>query len=343
MHEHDILIVGGGPAGLACASRLSAAGADVCLLEGATYPREKICGGWITPRVFELLGTTPEEYGAGRVLQPIRAFQLAMLPGQPQRVDFGGTVSYGVLRREFDAFAASRCTAAVHERIQVKRLRRDGDWWVAEEQFRARVLVGAGGHFCPVARLEGIRPSSGSPVVAECAEFPLRDPGACPVERECPELYFCADGLGYGWCLRKGDWLNVGMGRAEASGIRSQIDAFLAYLAQKRGVRLESRLLGHAYRLQTHHRDAFARGVVLIGDSAGVARPVSGEGIAPAIDSGMAAAFAILRGEEPRRTRESTTAERVPPAVIGAVMSVLLPRSARCRQLFLDHYFVHAA
>jgi flavin-dependent dehydrogenase len=277
------------------------------------------------------------------VLQPIRAFQLAVLPGQPQRVEFDGIVSYGVLRREFDAFAASRCPAAIHQGIHVNRLRRDGDWWVAEEQFRARVLVGAGGHFCPVARLEGIRPSSGTPVVAECAEFRLRDPGACPVERECPELYFCPDGLGYGWCLRKDDWLNVGMGRAETSGIRSQIDAFLAYLAQKRGVRLESRLLGHAYRLQTHHRDAFARGVVLIGDSAGVARPVSGEGIAPAIDSGIAAAEAILRGEAPLRTRESATAGRVPPIVIRAAVSLLLRRSGQCRHLFLDHYFLHAA
>ncbi len=36
---------------------------------------------------------------------------------------------------------------------------------------------------------------------------------ACRVAPQSPELYFCDDLLGYGWCFRKGNHLNVGLGR----------------------------------------------------------------------------------------------------------------------------------
>jgi len=46
----DVLVVGGGPAGAACAYWLARAGHDVVLLERKRYPREKTCGDGLTPR-----------------------------------------------------------------------------------------------------------------------------------------------------------------------------------------------------------------------------------------------------------------------------------------------------
>ncbi|MGH8709796.1 MAG: FAD-dependent oxidoreductase, partial [Burkholderiales bacterium] len=45
----DVLIVGGGPAGSTCAWQLVRASFDVLVLDKHTFPRDKVCAGWITP------------------------------------------------------------------------------------------------------------------------------------------------------------------------------------------------------------------------------------------------------------------------------------------------------
>jgi hypothetical protein len=49
----------------------------------------------------------------------------------------------------------------------------------------------------------------------------------CPVEPEIPELYFSADLAGYGWIVRKGDWLNVGLGRQGVHGLSKHVARFV--------------------------------------------------------------------------------------------------------------------
>ena len=48
----DVLVIGGGPAGSTCAWKLREAGLDVIVMDRATFPRDKVCGGWITPQVI---------------------------------------------------------------------------------------------------------------------------------------------------------------------------------------------------------------------------------------------------------------------------------------------------
>ena len=52
MNRCDVLIVGGGPAGSSCAWKLRQAGLDVTVMDRAMFPRNKVCGGWITPQVI---------------------------------------------------------------------------------------------------------------------------------------------------------------------------------------------------------------------------------------------------------------------------------------------------
>ena len=53
MHEFDVAIIGGGPAGSTCAWKLRQAGVDVVVLDRESFPRTKLCAGWITPKVVE--------------------------------------------------------------------------------------------------------------------------------------------------------------------------------------------------------------------------------------------------------------------------------------------------
>ena len=53
--RHDVLVIGGGPAGAAAGHWLARAGRDVVIVEKKTFPREKTCGDGLTPRAVHQL------------------------------------------------------------------------------------------------------------------------------------------------------------------------------------------------------------------------------------------------------------------------------------------------
>jgi len=59
---YDALIVGGGPAGSTCASILVRSGMDTLLLDRANFPRVKLCAGWVSEPIWDILGISPKEY-----------------------------------------------------------------------------------------------------------------------------------------------------------------------------------------------------------------------------------------------------------------------------------------
>ena len=80
MDSCDVLIVGGGPAGSSCAWGLRSSGLRVVILDKAKFPRNKVCGGWITPSVLQALAIDPAEYARGRTLQAITGFRIGRIP-----------------------------------------------------------------------------------------------------------------------------------------------------------------------------------------------------------------------------------------------------------------------
>jgi menaquinone-9 beta-reductase len=298
MQRADVVVVGGGPAGASCAERLVAAGMKVLVVDRARFPRDKPCAGWITPEVERAARLELAEYARCRTLQPIRRFRVGWIGGGAREVDYREAVSFGILRREFDAFLLERSGARVCVEGVVS-LRRARGRWLVNERITAPFLVGAGGHFCPVAReLKGDGVSRGV-VVAQEMEIRLTPVQAslCRVEADRPELDFTSDLSGYGWCFRKGDHLNVGLGRREPKAIVRDMRSYLDWLTRSGRIPmgLETPLRGHAYRLREGTPPRVAGdGVLLVGDSAGLAHAASGEGILPAILSGQVAAEVLL-------------------------------------------------
>jgi flavin-dependent dehydrogenase len=119
----EVLIVGGGPAGSACASTLVAAGRNVVVLDAAVFPRDKPCAGWITPEVVAELPMSLEEYGRSHTLQPISRFRIGRIGGRRVNVDYHAPVSYGIRRSELDAELLRRSGARVRpgERVHETR------------------------------------------------------------------------------------------------------------------------------------------------------------------------------------------------------------------------------
>lgn len=366
MDSCDILIVGGGPAGSSCAWRLGRSGLDVLILDKSVFPRNKVCGGWITPAVLEELQLSPVEYSRGRVFQPITGFRTSRMGGPEVQTDYGQPISYGIRRLEFDEFLLARCGARILQGTSLKTLERSDDQWLVNSQIKARLVVGAAGHFCPVARFLGADSHHEIAVVAQETEFEMtpRQADDCPIRAEVPELYFCSDMKGYGWCFRKQNFLNVGLGRLDPHSLPRHVSDFIEFLRVNRKLRfdLPTPMQGHAYLLHCNNqRSLVGEGILLVGDAGGVAYSQSGEGIRPAIESGLLAGEAILaaNGRYDRTTLESyrrlftarfgncqegwaaTIGRYLPTPVISSAARLLLASRWFSRHVILDHWFLH--
>ncbi len=364
MNSCDVLIVGGGPAGSTCAGKLREAGLDVMLLDKEIFPRSKPCAGWITPAVLSELKIDREEYSRGRVLQEINGFRTGLMNGPEVVTRYGKTVSYGIRRCEFDHYLLQR--SAVRQLLgePLATLTRHDNWWLANGRIRARLVVGAGGHFCPVARLLGAKIGSEDVIVAQTAEFAMnRDQERlCRIPADTPGLFFSRDMKGYGWLFRKGRFLNVGLGRIDREHLSRHMQEICSFFAQKGylGSGFSVRFQGHAYRLFERQggRNCVSDGALLIGDSAGLSHPQSGEGILPAIESALLASDTILtaNGDYRRENLEPYTIRLtshfgnsgmdIPPSPISSGImrflgARLLSSSWFTRNILLDRCFLH--
>jgi geranylgeranyl reductase family protein len=364
MDSCDVLIVGGGPGGSSCARRLRQAGADVVVIDKAAFPRDKVCAGWITPQAVDDLELDLDEYANGRTLQAIRGFRAGVI-GRPHDVttSYDRIVSYGIRRCEFDHYLLERSGARRRAGEAVTRLRRANGKWIVNEHLTADIVVGAGGHFCPVARMLNAGERTGPVVAAQEAEFPIDAANAsCAVDCETPELYFSADLNGYGWCFRKQNYLNVGLGLLDGHACSAATRNFVSYLQARGRVPASSswRWRGHAYLLaEPRARRVLDAGVLLVGDAAGLAYPQSGEGIRPAIESGLMAAAVILAAggnyscdrlasyEQQLHARfglsDRSRTSVLPASLMSALAVGLMRLPAFVRHVVLDRWFLRSA
>ncbi|MGW8228361.1 MAG: NAD(P)/FAD-dependent oxidoreductase [Gammaproteobacteria bacterium] len=302
MKQVDVLIVGGGPAGSTLAWALRDSDLTVAILDKQKFPRDKVCAGWVTPAVMEELQIDLDDYARGRTLQPISGFRVSQLGKKQVATHYqDNPVSYGIRRCEFDDYLLHRSGAELLLGQAFKSMQRQDDAWLVNEDIKASLVVGAGGHFCPVARAVGAKLGRHEQVVAaQEIEFQMTpaQQRECQVDEQVPELFFTPDLTGYGWVFRKGEFLNIGLGREDNHKLSEHVQAFCHYLKQQGKIPQDTpeKFHGHAYLLYPRAlRDVIKDGLLLIGDAAGLAYPQSGEGIRPAVESALLAAE-VVRG-----------------------------------------------
>lgn len=364
MESCDVLIVGGGPGGSTCAWKLRQAGLDVLVLDKKTFPRDKTCAGWITPAVIRELELDTADYARSRVFQPITGFRTGVIGGRSVRTGYKRPVSFGIRRCEFDHYLLERCGARLRLGERLETFERAGENWIINGAIRTPLLIGAGGHFCPVARHLGGLGAKETVVAAQEIEFPLspRQKQQCRVEEAEPELYFCPDLMGYAWCFRKGDYLNVGLGREDSTRLSEHVAGFCQWMKAQGRIPSDTpeQFHGHAYILYGHTpRPLLDDAVLLIGDAAGLAYAQSGEGIRPAVESALIAAEVIVAAKGVYRRPDLEPYERCILARFGKrqpdrAASAMLPERVRhalagrllatrwfARHIVLNRWFLH--
>jgi menaquinone-9 beta-reductase len=293
MNQTDVLIVGGGPAGSACAWRLKQNGVNCLILDQHKFPRFKPCAGWITPDVLRDLEFVVADYPYG--LTSFKSFHISVrgfkfrLPAR----------QYAIRRFEFDHWLLLRSTAPFAEHT-VKTIVQDGDGFVVDGEYKGKYLVGAGGTHCPVYRTyfrEDNPRGKDALIVAQEEEFPYNySDSAC-------RLWFLENNLpGYDWYVPKANgYVNVGVGGKEetlnANGdtLKNHWNLLVEKLERLGLVRgHDYKPVGHSYYLRQSLVEIRKGNAFLVGDAIGLATLEMGEGISPAIKSGLLAAEAII-------------------------------------------------
>jgi flavin-dependent dehydrogenase len=353
MKHVQVLVVGAGPAGSVAAARLGALGKEVLLVDRARFPREKVCGGCLQPvalRALEAGGLRGAVERCGAI--PLRAMELHA-GGATATLPLAGGMA--VSRRTLDAALVEEARArgaafrdGVRARLggtspgsrgrEVILEAPDGD----VDSVRADIVLDASG--LSGGLLGSARPRRGSflgaGVVLEWAE------GKEGKEAESGAL---AEGV-----VRMASGRGGYVGAVRAEGGRLILAAALApsLVARTGGLGAASGSILRACGLPPPHANAPWRGtplltrrpvrvwddrVLVLGDAAGYVEPFTGEGMAWAMRSALAAAdlaalgwtgdtgprwetlHGRIVGTRQRRCRALTLLLRVPPLVHAAV------------------------
>jgi flavin-dependent dehydrogenase len=290
----DVIIVGGGPAGSSAAWKLKQAGADVLVLDKETFPRLKLCAGWITPEVVR-------ELEIDIIAYPHRFLTFERMHMYVKGVHLKlRTVQHSIRRYEFDAWLLERSGAEVVQHT-VRKIRRDGDEYVIDEAHRCKYLIGAGGTRCPVYRtlFREVNPRAvelQTVTLEHEIEYDWKD-------SDC-HLWFFENGLpGYSWYVPKEKgWLNVGVGgmaermKARGQDIKDHWSKLTTMLDRKLAPGAQYEPTGYSYYLRGNVDVVRVDNAFIAGDAAGLATRDMCEGIGPAVRSGFRAAASILEG-----------------------------------------------
>jgi geranylgeranyl reductase family protein len=286
MNGYDVAIVGGGPAGSTAAYRLARAGATVLLVDRATFPRDKPCGGGVTGRAARLLPFSIEPV----VEDVVDRLECRLHYGPRFERTARAPLAYMTQRRRLDHFLlqqAAEAGAEVRDGVKVADVRANA-LTVDGAEMKARVVIGADGCNGTTARALDLGGEIVHGVALE-ANFPYDARFAHAMVLELAVIRG-----GYGWVFPKGDHINLGVGGDESEGpiLRRE----LRRLCDIHGIDPDAATDTRGYRLPLRRPSSrLARGTTaVIGDAAGLVDPFSGDGMYEAFLSAQLVADATL-------------------------------------------------
>lgn len=308
-HRYDTVIIGAGPAGLACAITLQQNGAHPCVIERVTFPRRKTCAGLVTAKAYRLIGAlfggeAPDSLfsNTSSRVRLFRRSELLVSAELERPVHF-------VSRTHFDNALAERYKA-------LGGLLLEGERRVTVDDDNQQITLSNGDTITYKNLLFADGALSLSRRLWDCGKdvFALGVEAYIPADRlpaDSVDLYFDYLDTGYAWVFPHGDTVCVGAAdlRRRDTDWFGIFDRFLHDLGVSgEGVKRVGAFLPYGKAVK---QEQLPDHVMLLGDAGGLTDPISGEGLYMALQSGVTAAESLasddpkalyLRGIEPLTT-----------------------------------------
>ncbi len=342
----DLVVVGAGPAGSAAAFACARNGRQVLLLERHSLPRYKTCGGGLVGKAIRAL---PTPLSPSLIEHQCRAARMGIRLADGQEAGFTVRRPQAIvtmtMRSALDhalARQAQEAGARLWQDCPLTGLATHRDHvelQTGQGTIRTRWLIGADGVGSTVARLGGFPRLT---QVAPALEWEL--PATHQQVRQyadCPHFDF-VDGHSYAWVFAKQSHLSVGIMTVPQGGTALKC-ALSAYL-NERGIHHKFNLEGasfHGHRIPLLPRagGAVRRRILLVGDAAGLADPITGEGISYALHSGKLAGQAIARGGNcGARYTDQLSHQLLPDLAVARELARLLYGQPRLSRWVMAHF-----
>ncbi|MEW6447979.1 MAG: NAD(P)/FAD-dependent oxidoreductase [Bacillota bacterium] len=292
---HQVIITGAGPAGAYLAYLLSREGVDVLILEKERLPRYKPCAGGIARKALRFL-----DFQLDPVIEDtVHTVVLTYHNSRPITISLDQPVVYIVSRDLFDAFMvekAKEAGATVLDGVRVSRVDTDGAAVTVQAgsaEWSGEILVGADGAMSVVARSLELAPGRKT-AVALVKEAAVRGNRLEDSRGKIKVNYGLAPGT-FTWVFPKAQGLSLGAGSISPrfKGLRPLLGELIHAegLAEPAGT---SKTRGWAIPYNPKPSLLHRGRALVVGDAAGLADALTGEGIYPALLSARLAAETIL-------------------------------------------------
>ncbi|HLB57112.1 MAG TPA: geranylgeranyl reductase family protein [Coxiellaceae bacterium] len=290
--SHDVIIVGSGPAGASCAYNIKRfnPNASVLLIDKASFPRYKPCGGGISPDVKNYL-----DFDLTESLDS-RCRELFIVTNKQKQ---NGDCDILMVRREhFDHFlvkkAQERGVEIITdcEVIDIENTKLNAVVKTKKGDFCGKIIVLAEGGSGKLARKLKIAPNNNVAAALEYEHYQTHNENAI-------EISFDEVCGGYAWVFPKSDGLSVGIGGffdPKKNGSAGLPQKLKNYSKQQNINEFDRKHWhGHPIQLYSGRKKLAHNRIILIGEIAGCVDPLTAEGIRPAIKSAYFAAQTIAQ------------------------------------------------
>ncbi|TRO47697.1 NAD(P)/FAD-dependent oxidoreductase [Candidatus Bathyarchaeota archaeon] len=335
-NTYDVIIIGGGPAGSTSGYLLSKAGLKVIIVDKSQFPREKLCAGLLTQKTVNLITSLFHETISSLRKKDIINFESSYYEVFFRnrciaKINHEATPFYYVDRTVYDNFFLQKAKAAGAEILEGE-IAVSTDYSKNEivtsdgKTLSSKYIIGADGVYSRVRRelfFERQRSDSWQRGLASAYELFIDKKTIRNAPDSYSRIFYGVVNWGYAWMFPNRDRIILGVGGLPIKNGKNLLSSFHKFLSSLGLSNSEMRVRkGHAVPYGNFLKNPVRKSTFLVGDAAGFADPLLGEGIFYAHKSAQLASLAIIQeireGKNAGDTYRRKLRKQIYPQLIGA-------------------------